>query len=255
MDLRNARILLTGASSGIGRMLALALTERGAEVAVAARRVPELSTLGAAHVLPADLSRPGAGAELAGRALDALGGVDVLINNAGVSLVGAQRAHGDADDARVTFETNLWAPLALTAALVPEMLRSGRGVVVNVTSTMQAVPLPMLGYYGAAKAALAQATRSLRHELRHTPVRVLEVVPGATDTALRDVDLLPWRGRPPRTLPPVPPEAVAAATVRALERDRRRVVHPRYSLLPLEIPSVGRLVAAVGARRIDTARG
>ena len=256
----SARILLTGASSGIGRALALALAAEGARLAVAARRDAELRALAdeiggrghpVPHVLACDLSVRGAADDLAARAGDALGGVGVLINNAGVSLIGGQSAIGDQEAARESFETNLWSPLALTRAVLPAMREAGRGTIVNVTSTVQSVPLPLLGYYGAAKSALAQATRSLRHELRDTPVRVLEVVPGSTDTPLRDVDRLPWRA-PTRTPRPVPPEAVAAATVRALKSGRRRVVHPRYSLVPLEFPAIGRLVASVAARRIDT---
>ncbi|MQY03541.1 SDR family NAD(P)-dependent oxidoreductase [Actinomadura macrotermitis] len=262
-SLRGRRIVLTGASSGIGRALAVALARRGAELAVTARREPLLRELAteitgaggpAPHILPADLSRPGAAAGLAAQARDALGGADILINNAGVPATGSVAAHGDDAEARAWFETNLWTPLALTAALLPALRAADRGVIVNVTSTLQAVPLPMAGYYGAAKSALAQATRSLRHELRDTRIQVVEVVPGSTDTALRDLDRLPWRsGRPPRTLPPTTPEAVAAAVVRALETGRARVVHPSYSRLPLELPAVGRLVAALAARRIDTA--
>ncbi|MEV4003958.1 SDR family NAD(P)-dependent oxidoreductase [Actinomadura sp. NPDC049753] len=255
-----ARILLTGASSGIGRALALTLAAEGARLAVAARREGELRALaaeigGRGHPVPAvlacDLSVPGTAADLAARARDALGGVDILVSNAGVSLVEAQADLGDDESARASFETNFWSPLALATAVLPGMREAGRGTIVNVTSTVQAVPLPLLGYYGAAKAALAQATGSLRHELRHTPIRVLEVVPGSTDTPLRDVDRLPWRA-PTRTPPPVPPESVARATVRALKSGRRRVVHPASSLLPLELPVIGRLVASVAARRIDT---
>ncbi|HEY3686879.1 MAG TPA: SDR family NAD(P)-dependent oxidoreductase [Streptosporangiaceae bacterium] len=262
--LRGRRALLTGASTGIGRALARALAARGVVLAVAARREPLLRGLAeqitaaggtAPAVLTADLARRGAAADLAERATAALGGVDILINNAGTGLVGGVPVLGDSDEARASFETNLWSPIALAAALLPGMRRAGRGTVVNVTSTVQAVPLPMLGYYGAAKAALALVTRSLRHELRHTPVRVVEVVPGSTDTALRDVDVLPWRGgAPPRTFRPAPPAAVAAAVVRALAAGRDRVVHPRYALVPLHVPAIGGAVAAIGARRIDTTR-
>lgn len=261
-SLHGNRILVTGASTGIGRALAVALANRGAKLAVAARRESLLRELAAEvagtggpepTVLTADLSRPGTAAELAARATEALGGVDMLVNNAGDSVIGGLSLLGDVEQARASFETNFWSPIALAAALLPAMRQVGRGTIVNVTSTVQAVPLPLVGHYSAAKAALGQATRSLRHELRHTPIKVVEVVPGSTDTALRDIDRLPWLGgTPPRTLPPVPPESVANAVVRALETGRDRVVNPRYSLLPLEIPAIGRVVAALGAHRIDT---
>jgi short-subunit dehydrogenase len=262
IDLRDKRILLTGASSGIGRDLALALAARGARLVLAARRQDLLAALAdqisaAGHrrpiVMPTDLSEPGSAATLGSDAVDALDGiVDIAINNAGTNLTGPLSVVADTAAARAVFEVNLWSPLALTATVLPAMRAAGAGTIVNVTSTVQAVPLPLLGYYAASKAALAQATRSLRLELAETPIRVLEVVPGSTDTALRDIDELPWKTTAPRTLPPVSPAATAAAVVRALQRGDSRVVYPRYSLLPLEVPAIGRLVAASGGRRVNT---
>jgi short-subunit dehydrogenase len=262
-SLSGVRVLVTGASSGIGRALAIQLAGAGAQLALTARRVPLLEQLATEIVaagqakpqlLPADLSVPGTAAALGPQAITALGGgIDTLVNNAGTSLTAALSRHCDGDAARTVFETNLWSPLALSAAVIPTMRAAGRGTLANVTSTIQAVPLPLLGYYAASKAALAQATRSLRLELASTPIRVLEVVPGATDTALRDIDELPWRAAPPRTLPPISAQSMAAAIVRALRRGDTRLVHPSYSLLPLEVPIVGRLVATLAGGRIDTA--
>lgn len=241
--------------------MALALADQGAVLAVAARRegllnklADEISNADGTRpiVLAADLTEPGSAADVGARALAALGGVDIVINNAGANLTGPQSLIADSAFAREVFEVNLWSPLALTAALLPAMYAAGSGTIVNVTSTVQSVPLPLLGYYAASKAALAQATRSLRLELAETSIRVLEVVPGSTDTALRDVDELPWKTTPPRTLPPVSPAATAAAVVRGLQRGATRVVYPAYSLVPLEVPAFGRLVAAVGGRRVNT---
>lgn len=261
IDLAGKRAVITGASSGIGRELALSLSARGTTLALAARRTDllddladQISGTGAPRptVLPVDLATPGAAAELGRRALDALGGVDIAINNAGTNLTGAQSRVADSAAARAVFEVNVWSPLALTSTLLPDMRAADSGAIVNVTSTVQAVPLPLLGYYSASKAALAQATKSLRLELAGTGIRVLEVVPGATDTALRDIDELPWKSAPPPTFPPVSPASTAAAIVRGLERGARRVVHPRYSLLPLEVPALGRALATLGGRRVDT---
>jgi short-subunit dehydrogenase len=204
-------------------------------------------------IAPTDLSQPGAAQALGHHALEVFDGhLDIVINNAGGSLTGAQSVIADADAARSVFEINLWSPLALTAAVLPAMRSAGSGMVVNVTSTMQAVPLPLLGYYGASKAAFAQATRSLCLELSETPIRVLEVVPGSTDTALRDVDGLPWKTSPPHLLPPVSPDSTAAAVTRALRRGHQRVVYPPYSLAPLEIPAIGRFMARIGGQRVNT---
>lgn len=262
VPLRGARVLITGASSGIGRAVAVRLAGEGALLALAARRANLLGEVadeisGAGHPRPqvfvSDLGVRGAAAELGERALTGFGGsMDILINNAGANLTGAQSRFADSDAARLVFETNLWAPLGLTAAVLPAMRASGRGVIVNVTSTVQAVPMPLLGYYAASKAALAQATRALRLELAETGIHVMEVVPGSTDTALRDVEELPWKGAPPRTLPPISAESMAAAIVAAISRGAERLVHPRYSLLPLELPALGRLVATLAGGRVDT---
>ncbi|ORV29008.1 short-chain dehydrogenase [Mycolicibacterium conceptionense] len=261
INLSGKRIVLTGASTGIGRQMALALSRQGAELVVVARRegllnklADEISHAGGTspRVLAADLAEPGSAARVGAHALDALGGVDIVVNNAGANLTGPQSLIADSTFAREVFEVNLWSPLALTAALLPAMHAVGTGTIVNVTSTVQAVPLPLLGYYAASKAALAQATRSLRLELAETGIRVLEVVPGSTDTALRDIDELPWKTKPPRTLPPVSPASTARAVVRGLQRGATRVVYPAYSLVPLEIPVFGRLVATVGGRRVNT---
>ncbi|MBW0020187.1 MAG: SDR family NAD(P)-dependent oxidoreductase [Mycobacterium sp.] len=264
LNLRGARVLVTGASSGIGRALAMRLAQEGAAVVLAARRLELLDTLAdeigtAGHrrpvVIRADLNQPGAAEALVGSALQELGGViDVVINNAGDGMVGAVSVIGDGANARGVFEVNFWAPLAVIAAVVPAMTAAGSGTIVNVTSTMQAIPLPLLGYYASSKAALAQATRSLRLELAETPIRVVEVAPGATDTGSRDQGIgeMPWKTTPPRMLPPVSPQSLAAQIVAALQRGRTRLVYPASSRVPLEVPAIGRLIARAGGRRINT---
>ncbi|AMD55209.1 hypothetical protein ATO49_17980 [Mycolicibacterium fortuitum subsp. fortuitum DSM 46621 = ATCC 6841 = JCM 6387] len=93
-------------------------------------------------MLPVDLAIPGSADELGRRAQDALGTVDIAINNAGTNLTGAQSLVADSAAARAVFEVNVWSPLALTSALLPAMRAADSGVIVNVTSTVQAVPLP-----------------------------------------------------------------------------------------------------------------
>src|SRR3989442_15590105 len=151
LDLKGTKVLLTGASSGVGRALAKRVADRGARLAIAARRedlleglADEVERAGATRpvVLPTDLSRPGEAARLAGRALGELGDVDVLVNNAGSSVQGLVGAVADADAARQVFEVNVWSSLALVAALVPRMRARGSGSVVNVTSLAYVSPFP-----------------------------------------------------------------------------------------------------------------
>ncbi len=146
MEMNGKTGLVTGASSGIGRELAKALARRGIRLAVSARRMERLEELAEEIagkglpkpiVLPADLSVRGAAKELARRAIEGLGRVDVLVNNAGTGVGGLQWVVGDRDEGRETFELNYWSPLAIVQELVPSMRERGTGAVVNVTSIAQ----------------------------------------------------------------------------------------------------------------------
>ncbi|GAA2166354.1 SDR family NAD(P)-dependent oxidoreductase [Actinomadura napierensis] len=193
MEIEGRRVLVTGASSGIGRETARAFAAAGAEVVAVARRAERLAALvdefgGMVSVITADLGEPGAAARVAERA----GPVDVLVNSAGSETGGTAWAVGDRAEARRMFEVDWWAPLAMIAALVPGMRERRAGAVVNVTSIRQVLAWPSLGHSSAAKAALAQLTSTLRLELPGSGVSAIEVIPGPVDTpALGASTLLP----------------------------------------------------------------
>lgn len=261
MKLDGARVLLTGASSGIGRETALELGRRGARMAQVARRQSLLDSLAGEIVaaggaapspLVADLSVRGAAADVATRAAAAMGGIDVLINNAGGGVGGSQWSVGDDDAAREAFELNLWTPLALTAAVVPAMRIRGSGTVVNVTSIGQVMPMWSMGHYVATKAALALATESLRLELTGSAVRVLEVVPGPTDTAVQgESKLIPGARQMLDRAPLGDPAKLASLIADGVERGRGRIVYPR-SLRPIyAMPGLYRLYAGLMARLLS----
>src|SRR5438874_2666770 len=163
MELTDKRVLLTGASSGIGRALAKELARSGARLVVAARRVEllqeladELATAGLPSpvTLRADLAVRGEATRLAAAGEAELGGVDILINNAGGGVGGSTWMVADDDKARQTLEVNYWSPLALIAALVPAMRERGSGAVVNVSSIAQVTNLWHMGHYCSSKAAM-----------------------------------------------------------------------------------------------------
>jgi short-subunit dehydrogenase len=251
IDIRGEHILVTGASSGIGREIALKLGRRGAKLAVAARNedlLEDLSDTVAQRgvrplVLPTDLADPSAAAGLARRAIEALGHVDVLVNNAGVGVGGSQLAVADTEAAREVFQVNYWSPLALQHELVPAMISRSHGVVVNVTSLATLSPWPALGHYSSTKAALAVATETLRLELTHSPVNVLEVIPGPVETAIQaESRLLPGFRAAMRRTPQGDPVVLARLVADALERGRARVVYPRRLGLVYELPGLMRVI-------------
>ena len=254
-------VLLTGASAGIGRALALALGARGARLAISARRealleevAGEIERAGGVRpvVLPADLSQRGAAAELAERATAALGHVHVLVNNAGVGVGGSQWTLGDRDEGREVYEVNVWSPLALVSALVPAMRERRSGAVVNVTSMAQVVTLGLLGHYTSSKAAIANATEALRMELHGSGVHVMEVIPGPTATAIEaEMSLIPGADKAMKGAPVGEPADLARLAVRGLERGRSRVLFPRPIVVPYNLPFLARLNARRLARMID----
>jgi NAD(P)-dependent dehydrogenase (short-subunit alcohol dehydrogenase family) len=187
-DLNGRSAVVTGASRGIGAATARALDAAGARVALVARSADELEkvALDLDHdpvVLPADLEDPGAPADVARRALEALGGVDVLVNNAAVAarLPAAETSAATIDQ---ILAVNVRAPLLLVAALLPSMIERRRGSIINLSSVSAVIGTPRRAAYAASKGAIDAATRSLAVELGPFGIRVNSVAPGVVDTAL-----------------------------------------------------------------------
>jgi len=250
MDLRGARALVTGASSGIGAATARVLAAEGVVLALSGRRLAVLEELadgiaarGAIRpvALSADLRSRGAAAELGARASEALGAVDILVNSAGAFERGS--AAGDDAPERDLFETNYWAPMALTRKLLPVMLTKGRGAVVNVTSIATVTPLPSMGCYPASKAALATATEALRIELEGSGVNVLLVFLGGVNTPMHEQATRSY-GTALRWMPLGRPEVVARLIVAAIRREHATVIYPRSVATIRWLPIVSGWVSA-----------
>jgi short-subunit dehydrogenase len=267
IQIAGSRVLLTGASSGIGRELARELAARGAMLAISARRRSLLETLAeeitadgwvTPEVIEADLSRRDAARALAAQAEEALGPIDVLVNNAGGGVGGRIATVGDREEAREAFETNYWTPLALINALVPAMEERGGGAVVNVTSMAQVSTWPGFGAYAATKAALGVATETLAMELLDSDVHVLEVIPGPVDTAVQgETRRAPGIERMLSRTPLGDAAELARLIARALERGQGRLIYPRRARLAYVLPTLvrrdtRRLVART-AKKTDAA--
>ena len=218
MKLSDKRVLVTGGGSGIGLALAEALVARGCRVAICGRHADKLQA--ATRRVPAlrtavcDVRLPGDVAALDRQLQEAWGGIDLLVNNAGVADAYSVRyAPQWLAQAETEIETNLLAPLRLTNLFLPQLLTRPEAAIVNVTSGLALAPSPATPGYSAAKAALHAFTQVLRRQLRDTPVRVFEVQPPMVDTPMvADSGVRKMS-----------PEAVAAAIVRGLERNRLEI--------------------------------
>lgn len=168
-------VLITGCSSGFGLATARHFLERGWHV-VATMRTPDPDLLPRSaqlRVLALDVTD----AASIARAIGDAGPVDVLVNNAGIGVLGA--LEGTAiSTARQVFETNTLGTIALTQAVLPQFRQRKAGVIVNVTSSVTLAPLPLLAVYTASKAAVNAFTESLALELAQFNVRVRLVLPG-----------------------------------------------------------------------------
>lgn len=191
MTLKDRVALITGASRGLGLEIARQFRARGARVVLVARgakalrsAADELSRVGDVLAIPADVSEDAEG--IAAAALDQLGRVDVLVNNAsdiGPSPMPALESYPWDELLRV-FRINAVAPLHLAQLLLPQMKARGEGVIINVTSDAGVQAYPGWGGYGASKAALEHLSRVLAAELQGSGVKVFVVDPGDMNTEM-----------------------------------------------------------------------
>ncbi|MCH0540327.1 SDR family oxidoreductase [Streptomyces sp. MUM 203J] len=179
-ELEGKRAVVTGGSRGIGAAIVRNLLGSGAAVVTAARN-PHGQTPSGATFVEADLSTADGVRVLADTALDTLGGVDIIVNNAG----GCRSFHSVLDlenDWQYTMDVNFLAPVRLNAALVPSLRESGGGTIVHVSTTATIAAYPMLYHYAAAKSALETYAKGLAAELAADGIRVLSVCPGNVET-------------------------------------------------------------------------
>ncbi|HEX5195105.1 MAG TPA: SDR family oxidoreductase [Solirubrobacteraceae bacterium] len=229
--------LVTGASAGIGAAIARELARRGHSLVLVARRKPRLDALAAelsseygvrAVGLGCDLGKPASRARLAARVAGLGLEVSVLVNNAGFATGGPfheSDPERELEQVRVLVE----APVALSAAFVPAMVRRGAGSVLNVASTAGMQPMPYSAGYSAAKAYVLTFSEALHHELRGAGVTVTALAPGPVSTEFWDV--AGWEvgsGGSFQSAVPGPlwvtAEETARAGVRGLEHGQRVVI-------------------------------
>lgn len=227
MKVQGKRILITGGSSGIGLALAHALLAKGAKVVVTGRRPDALAsavrelqgTAPSIWAVTADVATPEGRAATMSQALDTLGGLDVLVNNAGGVRAGRLENTPEAE-LLAMIDVDLVAPVLLTRAALPALRAGGDAMVVNIASGIALIGAPFYATYAATKAGLARFGEALRRELRGEGIHVLTAYPGATDTPMMKSN----RAGPELGFTREPASAVAAAIVEGIEADAFEVI-------------------------------
>lgn len=240
-------IAITGASAGIGAALAHEFALPGNVLTLVARRRPLLEALAAklptkTYVAEADLTDSAHCADWIRPAESALGPVDILINNAGSTMV-RRFTDLDLDEAERMLRLDLMNPLRITRAVLPGMIARRRGAIVDVCSVAAFAALLGTTYYAAAKAGLAAASEVLRGELRGTGVHVVTVYPGPIKTAMSTQAFDSFEDHwTKRLAAEASPEKLARKIRQAVERRRPRVIFPGGYGLVRHLPDTARWV-------------
>lgn len=234
--------LVTGASRGIGTLIARHVADHGGHIVLTGQSVGDLQAITAdlaatgadVSFIPADLTQPGAAEALVLAIEDQLGGIDLLVNNAGGDPLREFHTMTIEQNLR-TLQLNLIAPLALSHAVLPGMLRRGRGHIVNISAMAGRVSFPCTEVYAAAKDGLIGFTRVLRSDYHARGISSSVLILGAIRGAGQGQRLLDESGmKAPAYMAPA--ESVARAVVKAVRKDRAELVI---------MPGPGRLLRAL----------
>ncbi len=230
MQVKGGVVLITGASEGIGAACARAFEARGARLSLVSRNAQKLATVGGPDTLrtAGDITSAETRRNVVARTIGKFGGIDILINNAGMGLY-APAWNAAVPDVRKLFELNLFAPLALTQLVVPGMRQRKRGTIVNIGSIAGKITLPWFTLYSVSKFALGSLTDGLRAELKPDGIHAMIVCPGYVKTEFQTHSL---GTRPPDPVMKgrrfaISAEECAEAIARGVERDARTVLVPR----------------------------
>ncbi len=237
--------IVTGASSGIGWALARELLRKGYRVTLAARRVSLLRKLASefpdqCFVDEVDLGDPANAEGLIERACAALGPVDLLVNNAGVQIVGASDQTDFARGEQL-LRLNVHTPLRLTTLVLPRMRERKRGTIVDIASMAALAPTPGMLFYNASKGALAAASEGLRGEARKYGVHIVTVYPGPVTSAMESAAREAYT--PSKVVDRTPTgtaEELARLVLRAVVNKRPRVIYPKVYGLVRHFPNLTR---------------
>lgn len=227
MQLSNKKILLTGATGGIGRALAKALAEQGASLVLAGRDITKLQALArtfANHGTTHNAVSLALGTELAPAQTGAIvtnhRDIDIVVNCAGTNLFAACD-NTRAEQTQSLLDINLTGTILLTQALLPNLLKRPEAMIVNIGSTFGSIGYPGFAVYCASKFGLRGYTEALRRELANSTVKVVYIAPRATTTEMNAAAVVEMNKALGNAMDP--PELVAACVIRAMQKERPRL--------------------------------
>jgi uncharacterized oxidoreductase len=226
MNLKGNTIFITGGGSGIGKALAEALHNLGNKVIISGRREGNLAKTIDANPgmdsIELDVTDPESIRRVAQELIATYPALNVLVNNAGIMEIDDASKHIDDDLILRTITTNLMGPIRLNSALVEHMKRQESAAILIVSSVLGFTPMAMTAVYSSTKAALHSYSQSLRFKLRHTPVRVLEIIPPWVCTELLN------SSEEPRAMPL---DEFIEGTIEALTTESDEILVPRAKFL------------------------
>lgn len=225
MKLSGNTVLITGGTSGIGYEFAAQLIKRGNSVIVTGRDQIKLEqaqrNLAGLHIFRSDVSDAKAIPLLFKAVVEKFPALNVLINSAGIMRkIDLLRQNDGTDDVEREIETNLVGTVRMVTRFLPQLRSQEHAAIVNVSSGLAFVPLPIAPIYCAAKAGVHSFTQSLRVQLRGTPILVFELAPPMTRTPLftRDIQLKDVKG-----IPMMDPSKMVSEAIRGMEKDRLEI--------------------------------
>ncbi len=230
----NKVVIVTGASSGIGRATALAFAREGAITVLASRSKEKLEQVAdeilriapKVLVVPTDVSSREQVEAMVEKVLAEFGRIDVLVNNAGAAAVGSVEDKGFVENNQKLMAVDFYGGVFCIQSVLPIMRRQGAGHIVNLSSVVGRKAFPKFGAYSAAMHAISGYSDSLRQELKGSGIGVSIIHPALTQTAL--LDHIDQHDLPPpfRRMTPISAEAVASGIVSAVRNNRPRAILP-----------------------------
>jgi len=240
-------VVVTGASSGIGEAIAREFLARQNDVTLLARRRDLLDAIAKSapsgaktHVVKADLGDPNAVCAWIDEAEQALGPIDVLVNNAGLQIV--KHAHETTwEEAERLLRVDLHAPLRLTVEVLKRMIPRQRGCIVDVASMAAIAPTPGMFFYNAAKAGLAAASEGLRAEVKKHGIHVVTVYPGPVASDMEAAGRAAYEEHASMKIAQAgTPDVLARLVADAVEKRRARVIYPAMYAAARHFPNATR---------------